>query len=278
MSGKTLTPAKEDRIQILIVDDHPPFREGLARLLADSLDLSVCGEVENARETMKEIKKACPDLVILDLSLGKASGLEVIRDIHARFRNLPILVLSMHDEILYAERTLRSGARGYIMKGERTVNLLEAIRKVARGDMYLSERMTGRILRRLVDNRSDQIISSIDSLTNRELDVFRRIGEGMTLRRIASDLYLSVKTVASHREHIKGKLSLSSSSEIARRATRRLVNSRAALASRGLSADSASRRASSSACGGSVTGTRLTMSRLGVSCTSSVSAWTTLSA
>ena len=204
--------------KVLLVDDHPVVRQGLALLVGREPDLLVCGEADGARSAFQAIETLQPDIVVLDISLAGPDGLDVLKEIRMRSGNLPVLILSMHDESIYAERALRAGANGYIMKQEATEKVLIAIRKILRGDVYLSERLTSAMLNQFVHG-SDTIKSSpIVSLTDRELEIFRLIGEGHSTRQIADELHLSVKTIESHQAHIKEKLALRNARELVQHA------------------------------------------------------------
>lgn len=204
------------KAKIFLVDDHPIVRQGLAELIEQEPDLSVCGEAESAPEALEAIATVKPDIAIVDISLPDASGLELIKEIKAGYADVLVLVLSMHDETLYAERVLRAGAKGYIMKEEATETVMLAIRKVLNGHIYLSERMAGRLLSRFADGTPETDGAPINRLSDRELEVFELIGRGLSTRRIAEKLHLSIKTIESHREHIKEKLKLGSSRELMR--------------------------------------------------------------
>ncbi len=203
-----------NKAKILIVDDHPLVREGLADLVNKEKDLVVCGQAEDAYQAMEAIRELKPDMAIVDISLKETSGLELIKDIKIRHPSLPVLTLSMHEESVYAERALRAGAKGYIMKREATKKVVTAIRKVLRGQLYISEKMTTRLVRKLVDGKPEAGSSPIDRLTNRELQVFRFIGQGLATSEIAKRLHLSVKTVETYRAHLKEKLNLPDSSKL----------------------------------------------------------------
>jgi DNA-binding NarL/FixJ family response regulator len=212
-------PAKPAKSRIFLVDDHPVTRDGLARLINYEPDLEVCGEAGAAARAVAEIEKLKPDLVIIDVSLAKgASGLELIKDLAARDPGLAMLTFSTHDEVLYAERALRAGARGYVMKQEPTACIMEAIRKVLKGEIYLSRAMNDRLLHKLVQPNAPPTASDIERLSDRELEVFRLLGQGRGTRGIAKELHLSVSTVESHRAHIKEKLNLDSAPALVRRA------------------------------------------------------------
>jgi len=205
----------ETRAKILVVDDHPIVRKGLENLINYEKDLMVCQQVEDAHEAMKAIDKLKPDIVIVDISLKDKNGLELIKSIKIQHPDLPILALSMHDESLYAERVIRAGAKGYIMKQQATENIVKAIRKVLNGQPYLSDRMTAKMMHKLVGRKKEKTEASItELLSDRELEVFLLIGKGYGTRQIANRLHLSVKTIESYRAHIKEKLSLSSATEL----------------------------------------------------------------
>ncbi|MHC4259373.1 MAG: response regulator transcription factor [Planctomycetota bacterium] len=206
--------ADEKKTKILIVDDHPIVRQGLAELINHEQDLTVCGQAEDALEALRTIKEIKPNMVIVDISLKETSGLELIKDIGAQYGNLPVLALSMHDESLYAERALRAGAKGYIMKAEATENVVTAIRRVLSGQIYVSDRMAARMVRKLVGGRRETGASAIERLSDRELEVFSLIGQGHGTRQIAEKLHLSVKTVETYRAHIKEKLNLADANEL----------------------------------------------------------------
>jgi len=209
------------KTRILIVDDHPMMRQGLAQLVNNEPDLVVCCEVENAHQALAAIDKDPPDLVLADITLPDKSGIELIKDIQAIHSGLAVLVISMHDESLYAERVLRAGGRGYIMKHEGGKKLMEAIRQVLSGQIYVSEKMSARILESFSGRRSPGADKSpVENLTDREFEVFQLIGQGKGTRQIAEKLHLSVKTVEVHRVHIKTKLKLQSATELIRFAVR----------------------------------------------------------
>ncbi len=192
------------------------MREGLAQLLNQQPDLEVCGQAGTAREGMTGVGQLSPDLVIVDISLGGTSGLELIKDISSRQPDLRILVLSTHDESLYAERSLRAGAKGYVMKHEPTEKVMSAIRMILRGGIYLSERMQGRVLHKVAAGPTATVGSDIEQLSDRELEIFQLIGRGRTTSQIAAGLHVSVSTVETHRAHIKEKLKLSNATELVR--------------------------------------------------------------
>jgi len=217
-SAKPVAPATPTvpKRKIFLVDDHPIVRQGLAQLLNSEPDLTVVGQGEDAYGSLRAIKGANPDLVLLDVSLKDSDGLELLKELKVQHPDLPVLVLSMHDESLYTERALRAGARGYIMKHEPPATLLSAIRKVLSGEVYVSDKMGATLLQRMVGGKKPSDALPMDRLTDRELEIFRMIGGGQTVKEIADKLFLSVKTVEAHREHIKQKLNLKSSAELLR--------------------------------------------------------------
>ena len=204
-----------DLVEILVVDDHPIMRAGLTQLIAQQGDLAVCGEAEDARGALAAIEAHPPDLVIVDISLKESSGLDLIKDIRARWPKLPVLVLSMHDEVIYAERVLRAGARGYVTKSEVSSKVVEGIRKVLAGEVYVSEKIASKMISGLVGGGGLDTFP-IDRLTDRELQVLGLIGQGLQTRDIAERLHLSTKTVDAHREHIKKKLNVDSAAKLVR--------------------------------------------------------------
>ncbi len=206
--------------RILIVDDHPMMRQGLAQLINSEPDLTVCCEADTARQAFEAIGQGKPDLALVDISLPDKSGLELIKDLHALHPELRVLVVSMHDESLYAERVLRAGGRGYVMKQEGGRKLMEAIRHVLSGQIYVSEKMSARILEIFSGGRRDGTGSPVGRLTDREFDVFQLIGQGKGTREIAEHLKLSVKTVEVHRARIKEKLGIKSATDLVRFAVR----------------------------------------------------------
>lgn len=199
------------QIKILIVDDHPIFRKGLSHLINDEGDMHVCGEAEDITEARNALKSLNPDLVLLDISLKNANGLELIEYIIAEHRKIPVLVLSMHDESIYAERVLKAGGMGYIMKQEMTGKVVDAIRKVRAGHIYVSEKIASELMGRFRLGKRDGIPDDpVKTLSNREFEIFRMTGEGLSPREMARRLNLSVKTIGSCRENIKKKLNVKS--------------------------------------------------------------------
>jgi len=202
--------------RIVIVDDHPLFRKGLQEMIHSDGTFAVCGEAGNAAEAMDVIRKLNPDLAIVDLSLPGANGIELIKNIRAEFPKLPVLVLSMHDESLYALRALRAGADGYVMKHEAMANVIQAIREVFDGRPYLSPAMAAQVITRFAHRQAEGETDAVERLSDRELEILELIGKGNEVRQIAKLLHLSPKTVETHRAHIKDKLDLKNSREVAR--------------------------------------------------------------
>jgi DNA-binding NarL/FixJ family response regulator len=201
---------KANRKRVLIVDDHPMTRSGLAHLINHQADLEVCGEAADAADAISALDACDPDLVLVDITLPDKNGLELIKDIRALRPALPILVVSMHDESIYAERVLRAGARGYIMKREGGERLLQAIREVATGNIFLSQRISAGILELFVGGQPLRERSCIQQLSDREFEVFELIGAGLSSREIATKLHLSTKTVQAHRANVMRKLNMKS--------------------------------------------------------------------
>jgi len=204
--------------KIFLVEDHPVTREGFAQLINYQKDLEVCGQAGTVAKAIVGIDISKPDLVIVDISLADSNGLELIKDIKSRYPGLPILVLSMHDESVYAERALRAGAKGYVMKQAPTSEVMSAVRQVLKGELYLSALMRTRVVRKHLHGPSLNLSTEMDALTDRELEVFQLIGAGYTTRRISAKLHLSISTVETHRARIKQKLKLTDRMELVRRA------------------------------------------------------------
>ncbi|MFA6562004.1 MAG: response regulator transcription factor [Verrucomicrobiia bacterium] len=211
MSHKKQTKAKR---RILVVDDHPLLREGIARLINDQPDLVVSGEAEDRAGALAVMDAAKPDLAVVDISLKDQNGLELIKDFRVQFPSLLILALSVHDESIYAERALRAGARGYVMKREASEKVLEAIRSVLDGNVYISDRIAAGILDKVTGYPAGPVRSALDVLSDREMEVLMWIGKGYGSSQISKHLHISVKTVEAHRANIKLKLNLPSSSEL----------------------------------------------------------------
>jgi DNA-binding NarL/FixJ family response regulator len=198
------------------VDDHPLIRERLAELINSEPDLTVCGEAEDVAGALELMEKQAPDVAVVDVSLKNSYGIELLKDIKIRFPKLPVLMLSMYDEALYAERALRAGARGYIVKDEASGKIVEAIRRVLEGEVYVSEKLASVLLNRMAGLPCGSPGSPLEVLSDRELEVFELLGQGQSTRQIAKTLHVSAKTVEAHREHIKAKLKFKSGSELLR--------------------------------------------------------------
>ena len=208
-------PGSPGKSRIFIVDDHAMFREGLRQLIDREPDFVVTGDAANFEEALSGIVRETPDLVITDISLSGSSGIELVKSLKSQYPEMPVLVVSMHEESLYAERALRAGAMGYVMKQEPAKVVKAAIRKVLGGDIHLSEKMAGAMLGKLVHERGDEkLVSPMENLSNRELEVFRMLGEGKASREIAERLDLSVATINSFRNRIKEKLNFKNSTEL----------------------------------------------------------------
>jgi DNA-binding NarL/FixJ family response regulator len=217
-TAKSQSVTRAKKKTVFIVDDHPLLRQGLALLVNRERDLTVCGEAEEAQTAMREITLKKPDILIADISLNGPDGLDLLKNLRMLYPNLPVLILSMHDESIYAERALRARANGYIMKQEATEKVLVAVRRILSGDIYLSDRMANKLLHQYISGASADLNSRLSALSDRELEVFRLIGEGRSTRQIAEKLHLSVKTVETYQAHIKDKLSLHSGRELVQHA------------------------------------------------------------
>lgn len=206
------------RHKVFVVDDHPLLRRGYSYIVERESDLTLCGEADSAALAIDMIDATLPDLVITDISLEGMSGIELIKHLHAQHPQMPILVVSMHDETLFAERALRAGARGYIMKSSMESVIVGAIRQLLKGGFYLSDRMNTKVMLQFQNGNFAEASSPLDQLTDRELEVFEHYGRGLTTREISEALHISPKTVETHRGHIKEKLALDTSSELVQRA------------------------------------------------------------
>ena len=215
MKGKHAKPAKT---RILIVDDHPMMRDGLRQLIANEPDLEVSGEADDAAGALREAEALKPDVAIVDITLRSSSGLELIKDLHIRSPKTAVLVLSMHDESLYAERVLRAGGRGYIMKQEGGKKIIEGIRQIAGGHTFVSQAISARILDSFSGGGERK--SPVERLTDREFEVFQLIGQGLSTKEMADKLHVSVKTIEVHRVNIKEKLNIATAAELIRFAVR----------------------------------------------------------
>src|SRR6266850_1061779 len=210
---------KENKARILLVDDHAVVRFGIGNLINRQSDMAVCGEEEDASRALSSISTLKPDLVIADISLKDSSGLELMRNIKAQYTKLPVLVVSAHDESIYAEIAFRAGALGYLMKEEALEKVLTAIRRVLDGAIYVSDRLAAKMLQQQVRGRTDINDSPVKSLSDREMEVFQLIGRWKKTKEIAQELHLSIKTIEYYREQIKRKLNLNSASELTHYAT-----------------------------------------------------------
>lgn len=215
-SDNQLPRARKHRI--FLVEDHPVTREGFAQLINYQSDLSVCGQADTAARALTGLSEARPDLAVVDISLVESNGIELIKQIQVRFPGLPVLVLSTHDESLYAERSLRAGARGYVMKQAPTNEVMKAIRQVLQGGLYISESMRIKLVAQHLQAGASTRKSAVETLSDRELEVFELIGHGQTTRHIAGQLHLSVSTVETYRAHIKQKLQLTNAMDLVRSA------------------------------------------------------------
>lgn len=206
--------------RVVLVEDHPMMRERLAELLRQEPDLCVCGEAEDHAPALEIIEKTQPQLVIVDLTLKTSNGLDLIKDLHARRPDMPILVVSMHDEAMYGERVLRAGARGFVSKQESSATVREAIQTVLRGDLYLSDRLSEALTAKIAGRSRHHAGMSVDTLTDRELRVFELLGRGLTTRQVAKELGLNMRTVETYRARIKRKLHLKNGNELTHLAVR----------------------------------------------------------
>jgi DNA-binding NarL/FixJ family response regulator len=208
------------KAKIFLVDDHPLVREWLANLIEKNSDLTICGEAEDAPTALEAIAKLKPDLAIIDLSLGSGSGIDLIRSIRSSFPNVAMIVLSMHDERVYAERTIRAGARGYVMKRESTKKIIDAIHEVLQGNLYLSKEMTELLVEKFISSDPGHVGLPLAQLSDRELEVFKLIGQGYDINEIAETLNVNHKTIHTYSTRIREKLKLASSAELLREALR----------------------------------------------------------
>jgi DNA-binding NarL/FixJ family response regulator len=222
------SPIQSGKAKVFLVDDHPIVRQGLGLLINREPDLVVCGEAEDAPSALQRMVSAQPDLMVIDISLDGPDGLELLKTIRLKEPILPVLILSMHEESTYAERSLRAGANGYIMKQEATERVLVAIRRILEGKVYLSERLTNKMLEQFVHGSGSSKNDPLMNLSDRELEVYRLIGAGHGTRQIADELHVSVKTVESYQAHIKEKLSLRNARELVQHAIESTLSEKSA--------------------------------------------------
>lgn len=215
MATKTTSPDAGKK-RLLIVDDHPLVRERIAELIEQEPDLTVCAQAESATEAIKAALKHVPDMAIVDITLKDSYGIELIKQLRDINPKLPMLVLSMHEESMYGERALRAGAKGYLAKHEASRKIIDAIRRILRGEIYVSEGLNRTLLQKVAGGKSNTSDNVIDVLTDRELEIFQLLGQGLVVRDIGERLFISVKTVEAHREHIRQKLKFKTSNELLR--------------------------------------------------------------
>lgn len=207
-----------EKSTVYLIDDHPVLVQGLSDLINNQADMKVVGTTAEWTKALEDFKKVQPAVVLLDITLKNANGIEVLKNLKVQYPNLNVLMLSMHDENLYAMRALKAGAHGYVMKAAPTEEVISAIRHVLKGEVYVSESIARRMMSQLVGRRKDATGSPLEDLSDRELEIFTLIGEGQTTRQIAEKLHISIKTVETHRAHIKEKLKLESSTELVQHA------------------------------------------------------------
>jgi len=214
VTAKKQAKKNEIKTQILLVDDHPVVRDGLTTIINHQQDLNVCGGADDAHQTMKAIAKLKPDIIVVDISLKNSDGIELTKSIKTKYPKLPVVVLSVHDESIYAERALRAGARAYLMKEVVSENIVHAIRTVLKGEIYVSDTISKKLLQKIAGDKTDKAATSIENLSDREFEIFRLIAEGLKASQIAKNLHLSVKTVETYRGRLKEKLNLDSATEL----------------------------------------------------------------
>ncbi|HEX7010509.1 MAG TPA: response regulator transcription factor [Phycisphaeraceae bacterium] len=224
-SQPTAKVAQAKTCRVLIVDDHPILRRGLGQLIDREPDLELCGEADSPSAALDAVERLHPDVVVADLAFEGLDGFDLIKDLKIRHPHLPVLVLSVHDESYYAQRVLKAGAMGYLMKQEAPTKVIEGIRAVHRGRVYLSDHMSQILLSQMTSGSSSPQTFGIESLTDRELEVLRLIGQGKSTREIAQQLHLSVKTIETHRENIKQKLHLDNAAQLVQYAVRFAIES-----------------------------------------------------
>ena len=212
----SLAPVERPNPRILLVDDHPLFRLGMRMLIEQKSSFEVCAEAENAPQAVELVRQLAPDLAIIDITLRSTNGIELTKSLRAQAPNMRVLVISMHDEEVYAERALRAGAMGYLMKLEAGEKIITAVERIMAGDIYVSDRLKEKMLRCFLNQSAEKVVSLADTLSDRELEVLDLIGNGYSTRTIAEQLNLSAKTIDSYREHLKLKLNLKNSGELVR--------------------------------------------------------------
>jgi len=204
----------EKKTQVFIVDDHPVVRDGLTTIINHEQDLNVCGQADDAPEALKAIDELKPDVVVVDISLKSSNGIELTKSINAQHTNLFVIVLSLHDESVYAERSLSAGAKAYLMKDAASESIIKAIRTVLSGEIYVSDKISKKFLHTIGRNKAGETKTPIESLSDRELEIFRMIGDGLKASQIAKQLHLSTKTIETYRSRIKEKLNLPNAAEL----------------------------------------------------------------
>jgi DNA-binding NarL/FixJ family response regulator len=204
----------EKKTQVLIVDDHPVTRDGLATIINHERDLNVCGQADDAYIALKAVDELKPDIVVVDISLKSSDGIELTKNIKARCPGLPVIIFSIHDESIYAERALLAGAKAYLMKDVVSENIIKAIRTVLNGEIYVSDAISKKFLHKIAGDKADTAKTPIESLSDREFEIFRLIGEGLKASQMAKQLHLSIKTIETYRSRIKEKLNLPNASEL----------------------------------------------------------------
>lgn len=218
MPKAPITSITEGKSRIYLIDDHPLLVQGITQLINAERDLQVVGSTGEWTLALNQIPELKPDVVVLDITLAKANGIEVLKNLRVHFPDLKVLMLSMHDENLYAMRSVRAGAQGYIMKMTATEEVVAAIRQILKGELYLSPQIAKQTMMRLVGRRKEGTTSPIDDLSDRELEVFQMVGDGLTTRQIAERLHLSVKTIETHKAHVKEKLNLQTATQLTQHA------------------------------------------------------------
>jgi DNA-binding NarL/FixJ family response regulator len=209
-----LTVVKPGRCRLLVVDDHPIFRHGVREILGNQQEVEICGEAENARGALQSMRDLEPDIALVDVSMPGVNGLELIKLMLSERKDLKIVVVSMYDESLYALRALRAGAKGYLAKDRAVDHLVEALRKVASGGVYVSPQLGEKLIFKMIQGSEGDVVAPVDKLSDRELEVFQHIGSGRSTREIAETLHLSIKTIETHRAHIKEKLGFATAGEM----------------------------------------------------------------